>query len=806
MLKNFFQNHRKLITGLILCFFVFLVVAPVPTNAFKCDVDIFGIGKTVCNVVTYAILSPMMLCSLILGIAGFLLNTVIDTTIIGIKSLLDGISGINIAWSVIRDLVNISFIFILLYTAIMTIVGEGGQQIKKAITGVVLAAILINFSLFFTKVVIDTSNLVTITFHEAIVTNCGEDATVRATLSDCIMQPLGLGTLYQPTDETLEGLNGNISKALTISIGGSIFILIAAFIFLAISIMLIVRFVTIIFLLIFSPIGIVGFFLPHFAGQSKKWWSEVSDQVLFPPAFMILMWVVLTILRTADFVGLGSTAQLSDMFDGAATAVSGAAGSTTAPGFIGLIFNFIIIIALLIGTLTISKGFSKKGGEMGSKFAGAVLGGGLGFVGRRTVGRIANNAANSEKLKEAASQSGFRGASARLALRSAQSTTKSSFDLRGANSSISKQLGAGSATGKGGFGVFAKDKIEKEKKFAETLKASDLEKDRIESNLKKAQKLVDDKVSGAETEVKTAKDAVATKRASAVTQAESLITKSQLQIDAENNLAQWKLGANAPGLDPIKKKEINDNIAKYTAEIDLHKRNRESAVETRAEQILNTTAVTEKAALAAAETRLKDAKEGTSTERADLVKAQIESDKIKGINPQEKETRAKEAQTILEENLRNERKKIDDDLASNVITTAQADTRRADIDRLEKDGTKLKEAQAQLYRTKGLAIHDKDEENSSLDTKRQVSYANTLTSRTIAGIPITPNKVGFVGKISRENLGAALAIRKATKEKSDADKFADLAKKMAKDTEKKEGDTKPATPPASDGAPVGGTP
>ena len=72
------------------------------------------------------------------------------------------------AWAVVRDLSNIFFILILLYIAIKTILGLGGHDSKKMIATVLIMALLINFSMFFTKVVIDSSNILALIFYNKI--------------------------------------------------------------------------------------------------------------------------------------------------------------------------------------------------------------------------------------------------------------------------------------------------------------------------------------------------------------------------------------------------------------------------------------------------------------------------------------------------------------------------------------------------------------------------------------------------------------------------------------------------------------
>ena len=74
---------------------------------------------------------------------------------------------ISIAWGIVRDLSNIFFILALLYIAIQTILGMG-HETKKMIVHVIIMALLINFSMFFTKVVIDSSNVLALIFYNKI--------------------------------------------------------------------------------------------------------------------------------------------------------------------------------------------------------------------------------------------------------------------------------------------------------------------------------------------------------------------------------------------------------------------------------------------------------------------------------------------------------------------------------------------------------------------------------------------------------------------------------------------------------------
>lgn len=108
--------------------------------------------------------------SFLLTYAAYFFNSLValslNSTLIGESTF------IKPAWAIVRDLSNIFFIIILLYIAIQTILGIGGGGHgggpKKTITMVIVMALLINFSMFFTKIVIDSSNILALVFYNKI--------------------------------------------------------------------------------------------------------------------------------------------------------------------------------------------------------------------------------------------------------------------------------------------------------------------------------------------------------------------------------------------------------------------------------------------------------------------------------------------------------------------------------------------------------------------------------------------------------------------------------------------------------------
>lgn len=470
--------------------------------------------NVICDLAAKLIYVPLVFTSWILWLTGALLNVVVKFTVIDLALNIRDLTGIETAWRVIRDLANITFIFVLLYAAIRTILGVSDRKVKDVIVGVVIAATLINFSMFFTKIIVDASNLVAITFYNQIAPGAGSSSPTGPGLATSFMEPLKLQTLFSVADDPTAGsgavqmlvdLKYNYGQLAIISVGGSIFLVTTSFVFLAVSIMFIIRFVNIIFLLILSPIGIAGSVMPGLKSSADKWWKSLTDQAVFAPVYMIMTWVVLTVFRSGNFLltpgssaGGGST--LAGAFQGIAGGIDPASG--TGNGTFGLIMNFVIIIVFAIATLVISKQVSGQAGSIGQKVVGAALGAGAGIAGwggRKFIGSAARGMADSEKLKEKASEKGLGGMGARLALRASQKTAGASFDARSSKAlgavggavgfDMAKEFGAGQAGGKGGYDDITKKKVEAEKKFADSFKPADYVVDEAVQELERVKKL-----------------------------------------------------------------------------------------------------------------------------------------------------------------------------------------------------------------------------------------------------------------------------------------------------------------------------
>ena len=405
------------------------------------------------------------LAALVLWLAGMILDFVIKFTIVDMAKHLKDITGINIAWKVIRDLMNLGFIFLLVYEAIKIIIDQSDvPKIKKFITGIVLASILINFSLFFTKVLIDASNVVTIGLYSAMIDNTDSNGAkipgscqtniVGTTQPNCrpsvggisvpFMRALNLSNFFsgQTFNVMVNNLRGN-GNLLIFAVFGTILFLVVAFVFFAVASLFAVRYITLLILLVLSPIGYIGIALPWMKHYSDDWWESLRGQLLFAPTYMLMTWVVLTVMTSKGFISpSGNWAGLIANTNADGTPVTTADVTEN----LGLIFNFVIIIGFMLFSLTAAKKTASRGasaiGDSAKKltaFTSAAAFGGGAWLGRTTVGNIGKRVSNSAWLQQIANRTdnkGFgktvSGALGRAGLYTAQTARSASFDVRGA--------------------------------------------------------------------------------------------------------------------------------------------------------------------------------------------------------------------------------------------------------------------------------------------------------------------------------------------------------------------------------------
>ncbi|MEK7596368.1 MAG: type IV secretion system protein [Patescibacteria group bacterium] len=322
------------------------------------------------------------------------------------NSTFANLSVINLGWSIVRDVVNLFFIFILLYIAIGAILRLAGHDAKKLLVNLILAALLINFSLVITKVIIDASNILALEFYAKI---SGENKSVTQTL----MNGLHLTSIYNKealkTRDAPDPEKAGFANIILGTLGGSALILVTAFVFLAATFLFIARTIVLWFLMILSPLAFGAMILPQTKKHADRWWQELTCQCLLAPAFMFMIYLVVMIIKNSDFNSAISGITGQETTDNFAAAFTSGVESS-----LGVILNFVLLIGLMIGSLIVSKNLACAGGAEAMRAANWTKGKVQGYAksyAKRGAGAAAEGAMKGLKAEE--EKGGFRGGFAR---------------------------------------------------------------------------------------------------------------------------------------------------------------------------------------------------------------------------------------------------------------------------------------------------------------------------------------------------------------------------------------------------------
>lgn len=389
----------------------------------------------------------MAITSLVLIFSGWLLDSVLSFTVTGMSDQIG--TGTTIgnsiteAWGIIRDVANMVFIFILLYTAFRTMFMSEYSNVGRSILNIVLIAILINFSLFFAKVVIDASNIVADGFYRAIsqgnslVLDSSSDQLIVGTaryqgISGGVMKMLGMQNIYGKGALGDGKSEPTASRLLLFGTVSGVFMIVASVVFFMASIMFLSTFIIRIYLMILAPFAFIAFIIPGMSNRFWDWWKSLFNQSFFVVIFFALMWVAFKV---------GSAIVTKPLNSEYGTEWSYLV--TDPKKAFGVVINYVLVLGLFIAALTISKQMASKGSTAAAFGAitaagGAVAFGGTSWAMRSSVGKLGNKFSNSTWLQTQANKErkGFGGALiggvARATLDTSKKAASGTFDLRNA--------------------------------------------------------------------------------------------------------------------------------------------------------------------------------------------------------------------------------------------------------------------------------------------------------------------------------------------------------------------------------------
>lgn len=332
---------------------------------------------------------------------------------------------IAVGWGIVRDVANMSFLFILVYIAFKIMFQAETTGTTRMLVWVVIVALLVNFSFVMTRVVIDAGNIVALQFYNAIASaspaiNTNNNQQTNAVTGGIPVKDItsSIMTALNPQDIIGGGQFKNfianpnnspmyyliVSSVVYILMGVSLFMVAAVFIFAA------VRFVTRVIglagLIMIAPAAFVAAIFRGKEGGAKwfnMWLGYLIEFTFYPAVFLFLFYIEVRFMQD-----MNSVAGKVNLFNGAFNAAGTGTQSWTliaqALANVGIRLAYIIASLYLILRVSMwsSQAFKAAGTSWAERGLFALgrgtLRGAIGttaFIGRNSLGatgRIRGNA------------------------------------------------------------------------------------------------------------------------------------------------------------------------------------------------------------------------------------------------------------------------------------------------------------------------------------------------------------------------------------------------------------------------------
>ncbi len=251
----------------------------------------------------------------LLIISGYVFDILLVFTLESKFLKLDVIENV---WSTVKDFANLAFILGLIYISFSLILNFNRPGSQRLFVRLIIIALLLNFSLFASRVIIDAGNLTALSFYnqidapqlekkeylvDALVPKAAEnfrDNAKRSTISGAIVAAVNPARLLGQDvfDNFIQRLDGDgwidfqvaftmISFAV-ISILMSFELLVGGFFFIG-------RTVWLMLLMVLSPLAFVAWFLPDTEKYTKQWFTLIVDRAFCIVPYIFAIWFILMI-------------------------------------------------------------------------------------------------------------------------------------------------------------------------------------------------------------------------------------------------------------------------------------------------------------------------------------------------------------------------------------------------------------------------------------------------------------------------------------------------------------------------------
>jgi hypothetical protein len=193
-------------------------------------------------------------------------------------------------WKMVRDTLNLFFIFVLLFSAFSTIFQYSKYRYDKVLLNLILMALLVNFSWPISRFIVDVANSMMYFFVSLFGLKDQDLASAvlaSSNLRGIFLPGLGNGAGFS----AMEGVDWLNLMVVVICM------FLFAISFLVFAVLMLVRMVALPLLVMFSPVGFAGNILPG-AKYADEWWKKLFKYAFYGPSAVFCLIVAVKFLNS----------------------------------------------------------------------------------------------------------------------------------------------------------------------------------------------------------------------------------------------------------------------------------------------------------------------------------------------------------------------------------------------------------------------------------------------------------------------------------------------------------------------------
>jgi hypothetical protein len=312
MIYNFFKKHKALASATLVFLTLFITTQPVSADivtSFTNDMTagLKAAGSSLLGLASfYVSYASGHLAAKAFELAGFALEVGMNLNASIINS-----PAVQQGWKMARNFANLGFVLAMIFIAYATMLRLQNYNLFQMLRRLLVIALLINFSLAISGVILNLSNTVTNLFIAKMGVVGGEASSLSLALENLagvteVQRALHAGGLTDVIEGVTTGAFDAGKDGLQTLGGiffGAAFTVISAVVLALITAMIFIRYFWIVGLLIVAPLAWLSYAIKPVEKYFALWWDRMLKWSFYLPILMFFLYLTTITLTNVEFTG-----------------------------------------------------------------------------------------------------------------------------------------------------------------------------------------------------------------------------------------------------------------------------------------------------------------------------------------------------------------------------------------------------------------------------------------------------------------------------------------------------------------------